>query len=140
MLSMWDKGKEVSMGNLESIDATPIFLALSSGPAEITDDNVAVLERFTILLYDRTSDLTNIDEARKELFTKKSRAMDAIPPTRGALVQHIKREVYQGNTAGAKQLQLFKSCHPLLTGGGLNHPAGNCCGPLCQKPVRPRGN
>ena len=29
-------------------DATPTFLAMSSGPAEITDDNVAVLERFTI--------------------------------------------------------------------------------------------
>ena len=43
--------------------ATPTFLALYSGQAEITDDNVAVLERFTILLYDRTSDLTNIEGA-----------------------------------------------------------------------------
>ena len=37
------------MGNLEVFEyATPTFLALSSGPAEITDNDVAVLERFTI--------------------------------------------------------------------------------------------
>ena len=57
---------------------------------------MTMLERVTILLHDQTSDRTNIDEAGKKLFTKKWRAMDAIPPTRGALVQHIKREVYQG--------------------------------------------
>ena len=57
---------------------------------------MTMLERVTILLHDQTSDRTNIDEAQKELFTKTGRAMDAIPPTRGALVQLIKREVYQG--------------------------------------------
>ena len=30
-------------------------------------------------------------------------------------------------TAGVRQLQLLKSCHPLMTGGGLNHPTGNRC-------------
>ena len=45
----WCKGEEVSMRNLEVFEyATPTFLALSSGPAEITDNDVAVLERFTI--------------------------------------------------------------------------------------------
>ena len=76
----------------------------------------------------------------KELFTKRGRAiiMDAIPPTRGALVKHIKRTVYQGALLG--QLQLLKSCHPLMTGPGLNHPAGNSCEPLCQNQAHPRGN
>ena len=119
-------------------DATPSFLALSSCPAEITDNNVAVLEHFTILLYDRNSDLTNIAEAREELFTKKRRAMDAISPTRGAA--HQEGSLPGGYTAGARQLQLLKSCHLLMTGGGLNYPNGNRCGPLCQKPARPRGN
>ena len=39
-----------------------------TGPAQITAEDVAILERFTILLYDCTSDLTSIDEARKHLF------------------------------------------------------------------------
>ena len=95
--SFGTKGKKLAWETWKVFEeATPTFLALSSGPADITDDNVAVLERFTILLYGRTSDLTKIDEARKELFTKKWGVMDAIPPTRGALVQHIKRAVYQG--------------------------------------------
>ncbi len=55
-----------------------------------------MLERFTILLYDRTSNLTDINEARLELFTKKGRTMETIPPTKAALVQHIQRAVYQG--------------------------------------------
>ena len=34
--------------------------------------------------------------ARKELFTKKGRPIENIPPTKGALIQHIKRAVLQG--------------------------------------------
>lgn len=91
------RGKKTAWDTWKAYEeVTPAFLALSTGPAQITDDVVAVLERFTILLYNRTSSMVNIDEARKELFTKKGRAMDAIPPTRAALVQHIKRAVYQG--------------------------------------------
>ncbi len=59
----------------------------------IKDEDAAVLERFTILLYNRTSTIVNIDDARRELFTKRGRAMDALPPTKAALVQHIRRAV-----------------------------------------------
>ena len=69
---------------------TPTFLALSAGPAHIKDDDIAALEWFTILLYDHTSSINNVDQDRQELLTKKGRAMDDIPPTKAALVQHIK--------------------------------------------------
>ena len=59
-------------------------------------DDITVLERFTILLYNHTSTIVNIDEVRRELFTKKEKAMDALPPTKAALLQHIRRAVYQG--------------------------------------------
>ena len=77
-------------------EVTTIFLALSTGSTEVTCDHVALIEWFTILLYNHTISKVNIDEARRELFTMKGRAMDAIPPTRAALLQHIKRAVYQG--------------------------------------------
>ena len=77
-------------------DVTETFLGLSTGAERVSDEEVAVLERFTILLYDRTNSLTDIDEARLELFTKKGRTMENLPPTKAALVQHIKRAVYQG--------------------------------------------
>ena len=88
-------------------EVTATFLVLSTEPDQVNDDDVATLERFTILLYDRTSSSVNVNEARKQLFTKKGRAIDAIPPTRAALVQHIKRAVYQGGHCWGKVLQAF---------------------------------
>ena len=52
------------------------------------------------------SNKVNIDEARQELFTMKGRAMDAIPPNRAALLQHIKRPVHQGGHCWGKMLQV----------------------------------
>ena len=91
------KGKKTAWETWKTYEGvTSTFLALSKGPSQISDDSFAVLERFTILLYDRTSTLVNIDQARQEMFARKGRTMDAIPPTRAALLQHIKRTVYQG--------------------------------------------
>ena len=101
------KGKKSAWDTWKLYDEiTATFLALSAGPSNITDEEVARLERFTILLYDRTSHLTSIDEARKHLFTKKGRTMDALPPSRAALIQHIKRAVYQGGHCWGKMLQV----------------------------------
>ena len=91
-------------------EVTATFHALSTGPVKVNEEK-ATLERFTILLYGRTSSMVNIDDARQELFTKKGRPMDAIPhpppppPTKAALVQHIKRAVYQGGHCWGKMLQ-----------------------------------
>ena len=63
----------------------------------ISNSTMSTLERFVILLYDRTSDLIEINEARKQLFTRKSRSLESIPPTLAALEQHIKRVSYQSN-------------------------------------------
>lgn len=77
-------------------ELTPVLRSLKSSPANIADDSMDVIERFVVLLYDRTSSLTKVNEARQELFSKKSRNLDNIPPTRAALVQHTKRAVFQG--------------------------------------------
>ena len=54
-----------------------------------------LLERFTVILYDKTSYLEHVDEARQELFCQKEKAMEAPPPTQDALLQHSKRVAYQ---------------------------------------------
>ena len=66
---------------------------------EITDDDFQNLERYVILLYDRSSTLENVNECRKELFTKKGRSIDNLPPTRDALFQHSKRALLQARYA-----------------------------------------
>jgi len=85
-------------------EVTDTFLALSKGPDDLSDNHFKMLEKFTIYLYDRTSNAETIDEARQELFTKKGRAMDAIPPTRAALEQHVRRAIYQGGFCWGKSL------------------------------------
>lgn len=68
---------------------------LSSYPTSICDEDISMLERFVILMYDRSSSATDIDSVRLDLFARKQRAYDAIPPTRAALVEHVKRAAYQ---------------------------------------------
>ena len=91
------KGKKtVWFTRMNYEEVTPTFLALSAGLAHINDDDIGALEWFIILLYDHTSSINNVDQDRQEFFMKKGRAMDDdIPPTKAALVQHIKRTVYQ---------------------------------------------
>ncbi|KAG0721701.1 hypothetical protein GWK47_045906 [Chionoecetes opilio] len=61
--------------------------------AQITVDcqEFQMLERFTVVIYDKTSPLVSVNEARKELFCQKNRTMENIPPTQQALLQHTKR-------------------------------------------------
>jgi len=76
-------------------ELTEALLLLSSAPRDIPDDAMRIIERFVILLYDRTSRCTDTDKARRKLFARKNN-VKLIPPTKAALEEHIKRAVYQG--------------------------------------------
>ena len=66
-------------------DVTGVFCALAACPSPETIELwLKPLERFVVLLYDRTG---SVNEARKELFTRKGRAIDVIPPTQAALIK-----------------------------------------------------
>lgn len=90
------RGKKTAMDTWKLYDeVTDAFTSLSSSPSQVTDASLRLLERLVILMYDRTSDRVNINEARKQLFTQRGRSLEMIPPTRGALIQHTKRAAYQ---------------------------------------------
>ena len=76
---------------------------LAYGPKEITDDAMNIIERFVILLFDRTSTYTKVDHARRKLFPRKH-SMHQIPPTRAALEEHVKRAVSQSGHIWVKTL------------------------------------
>ena len=61
----------------------------------ISISSMSLLEQFVVLLYDRTSDLVKVNDARKWLFTQRSRSLENIPSTQAAPTQHIKRASYQ---------------------------------------------
>ncbi|KAG7170840.1 hypothetical protein Hamer_G028174, partial [Homarus americanus] len=74
---------------------TTAFLSLASTPSELPDGVLSTLERFIVLLYDRRNTCCDVNVLRKKLFSRKSRSLEHLPPTRAALEQHIKRAAYQ---------------------------------------------
>ncbi|KAG7161847.1 hypothetical protein Hamer_G007507 [Homarus americanus] len=76
-------------------EVTTAFLSLASTPSELPDGVLSTLERFIVLLYDRTSTCCDVNVLRKKLFSRKSRSLEDLPRTRAALEQHIKRAAYQ---------------------------------------------
>ena len=73
----------------------PILVCSASSLQLISDDDHDVTERFIILLYNRASICTGVNQCRRELFSKKSRMVENIPPTLDALRLHIKRAQLQ---------------------------------------------
>ena len=74
---------------------------------------MSLIERFVVLMYDRTSDALQVNEARKRLFTTKCRALENIPSTKAVLEQHLKRAFYQAyiwNHALKPSRTAVKSC------------------------------
>ena len=64
-------------------EKTDVFARLSLGSADTADDDLTLIERFVVLLYDRT--------AHRRLFTKKGRSINNCPPTLNALLRYIYR-------------------------------------------------
>ena len=79
-------------------EVTQTFTFLAAHPFEhlhTDSDHFQKIERLTVVLYDKTSSLSSVNEAREELFCRKNRSIDNIPPTQNALLQHTQRAVYQ---------------------------------------------
>ena len=53
------------------------------------------LEKLVVVVYDKTSNAMNFNSARMELFSQKRQAVDKIPATQNALLQHTRRAVYR---------------------------------------------
>ena len=87
-------GKKTAWATLKNLDAVTAFCSLGSTPQQI-EPYFELIEQFIVLLYDRTTTHTSVNQARKELFAQKGRAIDLIPPTQAALIQHVKRTTYQ---------------------------------------------
>ena len=56
-------------------------------------------------MYDRTSSLNCVNQVRKQLFAKKGRSIESIPPTKAALLQHSRRATYQASYCWGQALK-----------------------------------
>ena len=71
-----------------------MYFSLSCNDVLSTED-FQLIERFVVLLYDRSSLCEDVDSCRRVLFTSKNRDMESIPPTKDALKQHVLRAMLQ---------------------------------------------
>ncbi|XP_041369568.1 uncharacterized protein LOC121383547 [Gigantopelta aegis] len=55
---------------------------------ELEMTTFASLERFTCILYDKTTNQSSVNDLRQELFSQSTHAMESLPPTQAALLQH----------------------------------------------------
>ena len=88
--------KEDRDGNVKVVPKiTRAFLSLSCPLVQITDGNMELLQRIVILMYERISKKTNVNDARKALFSNKGKTLDLTPPTLAALYEHTKQAALQ---------------------------------------------
>ena len=71
--------------------ASPVCTMLSMIPPIIVYEEHKVLEKFNITMYDRSSQATDIDAVGLDMFARKQRLYEAIPPTGVTLVQHTQQ-------------------------------------------------
>ena len=67
-----------------------------SNPIHLSDKDMKCIEAFIIFMNTHQRDKHDINQARKMLFCQKGRAIENIPPTKAALIEHIRRSTYQG--------------------------------------------
>ena len=65
-------------------ELNPVLKAMLVLPEDIEDTCLDIIERFVILLYDRTNSLSKVNEVRQELFSRKARSLENIPPTQAS--------------------------------------------------------
>ena len=83
--SFCGKGKKSALQTWRSFpEATEAFLHMQQNPfvaVNYSSPHFKTLERLTVLMYDKRSTFHSVNAARRELFSKKGRTIEKIPPT-----------------------------------------------------------
>ena len=77
-------------------EMTDAFIEATEMPGDFSMESplMACFEKLTCREYSKTLDVDEVNEARRQLFTKVHRGLENIPPTRNALYQHVRRSWY----------------------------------------------
>ena len=104
--SFSSRGKKSAWDTWDVFPELTVTLSALMGRPGVLEVHAAmkVLERFFVLLYDKTSSKSCVNETRVDLFARKGRDIYRIPPTQGSLLQHVKRAVYQAGYCWSQSL------------------------------------
>ena len=104
-------------------------------PESLSEDYKLVLEQFVVILYDRSSTEKQVNEARLDMFARKQKSYEMIPPSQSALIEHTKRAAYQAGHIWGQTLILSHLFLLLLSDAGekMFYRFGNLTGQLYQQ-------
>lgn len=115
--SMYGIGRKTALATEKRFpEIQNVLYELAENPYSLNDNKLATIERYVILMYDSLSKLTDINDLREYLFTKKGRQMLNLPPTKDALFHHINRTILQGAVDWCHCSQKYAFTKPLLLG------------------------
>ena len=105
-------------------EVTKAFCSLMANPESISD-NMKSIKRFVTLMYDRTSSLDCVDQARKQLFTQKGTSIEGLLPTKDALIlRTIRRATYQAAFCWASAMSAVPELPSPAHWGWKREPSG----------------
>ena len=73
-------------------------------PLTLSSKDIHIIESFVVSLYSMTCPLTEVNQARQQIFSQSSRTFEYLPPTKAALIEHIKRATYQAGYVWGQSL------------------------------------
>ncbi|XP_065068995.1 uncharacterized protein LOC135694220 [Rhopilema esculentum] len=119
VLSFSGKGKKIAWNTWKAFpEATDTFARLSNGEnGQPSDIDVKMIERFVVLMYQRTSSLSDVNECRRYLFTKKGCPSESLPPTSDALLQHTRRAIFQAGFVWCQSTVKTQHLPPIVEWG-----------------------
>ena len=130
------KGKKTAFDTWRSFNAaTEVFARLVSRPTSLGNVCMSVLESYVVLMYDRGSDETTVDSARKHMFTSKARYIEPFhqPELHCCSMQderHTRVAIYGVRLRFEIQIFLLQSPGD---GAGIRREDGTRCGRYSQK-------
>ena len=96
----WES-EEVMLGSVGGISTRHIWIHVSFGesfvPLTADAPSFRPIERFTCVLYERSSKCVEVNALRKDLFPRKVQHMTGLPPTQAALLEHVNRSLFQSS-------------------------------------------
>ena len=110
-------------------DVTETFVHIAEHPflqLDTDSNNFQLLERLIVVLYDKSSPLTSVNEIRQDLLCQRNISMDRLPPTQNALLQHLRRGVYTRQESGQPAQKLNKWFLPPKILAGLRSLEYGC--------------
>ena len=108
-------------------DISGTFPKLSQWPTTIDDNDLQMLEKFVVIMYDRSSSTTSVSHAHLHMFARKQRPYDAIPPPSAALKEHVKRPSNYNSARYSKSWRMGMEIGRAKVVCELVNTSTNCC-------------